>query len=499
MADLLLQKNRVLEAQQILDLLKVQEVDDYLQNVRGNQETAQGIELLSPEEIFWENYYKIQNQAIVLGKELTKLRQIPEGEITAKQEQEIAEIEKNLEIILAQIQEFIYSQEVAELMENLNQMAQSQKLGLAALSHLQKFLLESKNNRAVLLYPLVLEDSLELVLVTANAPPLHKTVAVKREDFHREIARFLGGLTNRSRAELLSKQVNQKVRDDRVTKSALQLYEWLIKPLENYLKIVNAKTIIYAPDGQLRYIPLAGLYDGEKWLVERFKVNNITAASLINFDRKSNVKTRVLGGGLSEVNYDFEVGNQKFTFNALPFASPEINSLANLFPETTKLLGNAFTRQAIIPQMNQYNIVHLATHAAFVRGKPEDSFILFGDGERVTLRDVENWNLKNVDLVVLSACQTGVGGILGNGAEILGFGYMMQQAGSLATLASLWRVDDEATQKLMQAFYTQLQSGNISKVEALRQAQISLINDNYKGRHPYYWAAFILIGNGLSY
>ncbi|MGB3512886.1 MAG: CHAT domain-containing protein [Microcoleaceae cyanobacterium] len=282
-----------------------------------------------------------------------------------------------------------------------------------------------------------------------------------------------------------------------MTKSALQLYQWLIQPLEDYLKIINAKTIIYAPDGQLRYIPLAGLYDGDKWLVERFKINNITAASLMNIQKKSNVEVKILAGGLSEGSYNFEVGNNKFSFDALAFAAPEVNSLASLFPDTKKLLDNAFTREAVVAQMNQYNIVHLATHAAFVRGKPEDSFILFGDGDRVTLRDVESWDLKNVDLVVLSACQTGVGGILGNGEEILGFGYMMQQAGALATLASLWRVDDQATQKLMQVFYAQLESGNITKAEALRQAQISLISSNYKGGHPYYWSPFILICNGL--
>jgi len=142
-------------------------------------------------------------------------------------------------------------------------------------------------------------------------------------------------------------------------------------------------------------------------------------------------------------------------------------------------------------------------------------------GDRITLREMQNWSLKNVDLVVLSACETGLGGKLGNGEEILGLGYQMQQAGARAAVASLWSVSDGGTQALMNAFYAGLKSDNLTKAEALRQAQIALITNNYQAlgeqrsigveaisdrtqpsvqaqlSHPYYWASFILIGNGL--
>lgn len=82
--------------------------------------------------------------------------------------------------------------------------------------------------------------------------------------------------------------------------------------------------------------------------------------------------------------------------------------------ETTKLLNGEFNKTTTISVMDKYSVVHFATHAAFVPGSPKDSFILFGDGERVTLREVrDNWFLTNVDLVVLSTCQTAVGGKLG--------------------------------------------------------------------------------------
>ncbi|NJP08577.1 MAG: CHAT domain-containing protein [Leptolyngbyaceae cyanobacterium RU_5_1] len=113
----------------------------------------------------------------------------------------------------------------------------------------------------------------------------------------------------------------------------------------------------------------------------------------------------------------------------------------------------------------------------------------------MTLREIEAWKLPNVSLFVLSACETGLGGKLGNGLEILGFGYQMQRTGSRAAIASLWLVKDDGTSIFMDAFYTALRKG-ISKAEALRQAQTELIaHPNYD--HPLYWAPFILIGNGL--
>nr|WP_324616244.1 CHAT domain-containing protein [Lusitaniella coriacea] len=147
--------------------------------------------------------------------------------------------------------------------------------------------------------------------------------------------------------------------------------------------------------------------------------------------------------------------------------------------------------------------------------------MLFGDGKIATLREIQNWSLTNVDLVVLSACQTGLGGKFENGEEILGLGYQFQRAGARAAMASLWSVDDGGTQALMNGFYGALQGSGMTKAEALRQAQIALITGDYSAvggergivavrsrdgiepeveeglSHPYYWAAFILIGNGL--
>jgi CHAT domain-containing protein len=87
-------------------------------------------------------------------------------------------------------------------------------------------------------------------------------------------------------------------------------------------------------------------------------------------------------------------------------------------------------------------------------------------------------------------------GKLGDGVEILGFGYQVKKAGAKSAIASLWKVDDAGTQALMAAFYKELQKGDVTIAEALRRAQISLIRSQAYD-HPNYWSAFFAIGNGL--
>ena len=173
-----------------------------------------------------------------------------------------------------------------------------------------------------------------------------------------------------------------------------------------------------------------------------------------------------------------------------------MKDIATKIPATTIFLDDTFSPERIVPRLNEFDIVHLATHATFVSGDPEESFVLFGNGDRVTLPELRDWMLDNASLVVLSACQTGVGGRLGNGEEILGLGYQIQRAGARATIASLWIVSDNGTQVLMERLYEYLARG-MPEAEALQQAQIDLIESGSPFDHPFFWGSFVLIGNGL--
>lgn len=509
LADLLLQQNRILEAQRVLDLLKVQELDDYFRNVRGNEETAQGVPNLPPEQQIEEGYQRILEQAISLGQELSQLRQ--KNNLTPQDEQRITQLVNAQAQIIDDFDTFIYSEDVLALVDQLSPRTRTPDL----VDELDKLLGLPENLRnlpqnAVLFYPLILEDRLELILTTPDSPPIRRTVSVTKAQLNQTIVDFRRALKNPT--------LNAKI-------PAQKLYNWLIKPLENDLTTAAAETIIYAADGQLRYIPLAALHDGKQWLVQRYSINNITAFSLTNLNRKPQPKIKLLAAAFANGFYNVNVAGQRFQLGGLPYAGVEVETLAKTVPGTTTLFDAAFNPEETIPKLGNYTVIHFATHGAFVVGTPEESFILFGDGTPLTVSQMRTLNLNGVDLVVLSACETGVDYQLGTGAEILGLGYQLERAGARAAIASLWVVDDGGTQRLMNAFYSVWQSDNLTKVEALRQAQLVLITGDDKAMgtqgadtgmsgieavsntitpegfnrfsHPYYWAPFILIGNGL--
>ena len=273
-----------------------------------------------------------------------------------------------------------------------------------------------------------------------------------------------------------------------------------MRPLEADLAAAGAKTIIYAPDRVLRYLPLAVLHDGDQWVVENYAIYNITSASTDDLNRKPALQHRILGAAFSEGQYTIAVDTATYPYSGLTFADDEIEALKALAP-TTSLLNQDFSPAAVADEANSHAIVHLATHAQFEIGSPEHSFIVFGNGETKSLRDLERgWlNVPDVDLVVLSACETAVDGTIGDGAEILGFGFLMEEAGAKASLASLWKVDDGGTHTLMEQFYDALLRGGLSKAAALRQAQLSFIQAAEQSQRGFEVAYNNMVDNGFHH
>jgi CHAT domain-containing protein len=425
LADLLLTQGRVIEAIQVLDLLKVQELEDYLKNIKGNDRTAQGVRLLEPEKA-------ISTQPSGLNKE------------------KLSEINQQL---THQIQQ-LPKPEINRVPDYLQQIPQG----------------------TVLLYPLILRDRLELILFSNNNIPVNRTVKISQEKLEKLIVDYRSGLLDAGSED--------------VKEPAKELYNLLIKPIEAELIQAKAETILYATDGQLRYVPLAALYDGKQWLIEKYRVSNLIAYILSDFVPQSKAQPSILAGA-----FGGKSGDRKFGQTALPATITEVQSIANSFQNSVTLTEENFSRQAIESKFKNHNIIHLATHAEFNIGVPENSFIIFGNGDKIRLNEITDWKIPNIDLIVLSACQTGVGK-LGDGVEILGFGYQVQKAGAKQAIASLWKVDDAGTQALMEAFYREFQKGDVTITEALRRAQVSLIKSpNFN--HPNYWSAFFAIGNGL--
>ncbi|WP_271253912.1 CHAT domain-containing protein [Pseudanabaena sp. Chao 1811] len=430
LADLLLKQGRVMEALQVIDLLKVQELEDYLKNIKGTDRTLRGIQLLDVEQAFIRDVSTVKFAQIAeLNRQLaSQIQQIPQAEIN-------------------------------KVPDYLKQIPQ----------------------RTVLFYPLILDDRLELILFSQNQPPISRTVNIKQDDLKTLIENFKSSLLDTGSEDF--------------KEPAIQLYQLLIKPIETELKQANTETILYAPDGLLRYIPLSALYeakpsDGKHWLIEKYRISNLIAYSLSDFTSKAKMQPSILAGA-----FGGKGNEKKFGQAGLPATIQEVQAIANSFQNSITLKEEQFSRKEFESRLKNHNILHLATHAEFNTGTPDTSFIIFGNGDKIRLNEISDWDIPNVDLIILSACQTGIGA-LGEGVEILGFGYQVQKAGAKSAIASLWKVDDTGTQLLMDAFYKELQKGNIPIAEALRRSQISLIkSSNYN--HPYFWSAFFAIGNGL--
>ncbi|NET40083.1 MAG: CHAT domain-containing protein [Cyanothece sp. SIO1E1] len=185
-------------------------------------------------------------------------------------------------------------------------------------------------------------------------------------------------------------------------------------------------------------------------------------------------------------------------------------------------MNDRFDFNALRRNARNHRVLHIATHAKFEPGALEDSFLVLGNGDPLRISKIEQIGrqLRNVHLVVLSACETALGGQGADGREIAGLSaYFLAPNRAKSVLASLWQVADDSTSLLMQQFYAQLATGDLSKAEALQQVQSAFIqNDDEMAsllargggfesvnsvneiaglNHPYYWAPFILIGNGL--
>jgi CHAT domain-containing protein len=323
----------------------------------------------------------------------------------------------------------------------------------------------------------VREEQLSFIITTAGVQlARHRKVSIKE----------LNGLIAKFRGELRDPKVNAQP-------TALTLYQLLFAPVAQDLEQAGAKTIMLSLDGALRYLPFNALHDGKQYLVQRWHLPLYTNVTKGKLRDPVTPQWQAAGLGLTRA-----IGG----FKALPAVKGEMTSVvkdgnAGALPGEV-YLDEAFNavRLKDVAQ-RKFQLVHIASHFQFSPGTEVNSFLLLGDGQRLTLGDIriQNYRFDNVDLLTLSACDTGLGGGRdANGREIEGFGVLAQQQGAKAVLATLWPVADQSTAVLMGEMYQRRQAQNLTKIEALRQAQLSLLAQP-KYAHPFYWAPFILMGN----
>jgi filamentous hemagglutinin family protein len=339
-------------------------------------------------------------------------------------------------------------------------------------------------------------DRLELILITADGTPIRRS-------------------THATRAEILSmaKEFRYKLVEPTHRIASLapaqKMYQWLVTPIEADLQQLNIKNLAYIMDAGLRNIPLAALHDGKQFIIERYSVGLMPSLSLTD-TRYSDVRNSSV----------LAMGIEKFADQSpLPSVPVELSVITGQLWSGKSFLNDTFTLSNLQSARDSqpFGILHLATHAEYVPGEPEKSYLQLWD-TKLRLAQLRQMGLHKppVELLVLSACRTA----LGDEQNELGFAGLAAQAGAKSVLASLWYVSDEGTLVLMTEFYEQLKQVPL-KAEALRRAQLAMLKGEVRlegGKivadrgsfplppelaalgdidltRPSYWSAFTLIGN----
>lgn len=499
LADLLIAEGRFSEAQSVLNMEKEQEAFEFLQR-DASAALAETEATLTDEELSEQDKLSALAATPVAARQAWRALsdKLDAGGGTD------ADVDRLflLEDALAEA-EARYLQEVEAFLTDVPEV-QRQSFGAQfdAIGSYQATL-RAKERPSAILQLALLDDATHLFL-TLPGTSVHAEVPVGRAEMRRAVFETLQAIEGRkpeAQAQLAA------------------LYNSLIAPVREALDIAGTEVIMINAGDVLRYVPFAALHDGDSYLVEDFAFALYVAAVNTQFSRPDRAPDSAAGFGVTQAHGDFD---------ALPGVAAEIETLFTATDGQGVLAGQtaldaAFDTRALrMTLRDPPQVLHIASHFALQPGRDDASKLLLGDGTELPLSELRSakFRFAGVDLLTLSACQTAVGG--GDGSEIDGFGAAALNNGASAVMASLWPVADKATPLLMEDFYSGLLTDGLDKAEALRRAQIAMLRGAQQDgtaqteraakarqrpsgagaaqvgyEHPYFWSAFVIMGNWL--
>jgi CHAT domain-containing protein len=345
-------------------------------------------------------------------------------------------------------------------------------------------------------------DEIEIFLVTGQGKPIyHRIPNVTKGDIIKVVQQF--------RTYIVAPQYRAR---ESYLKPSQQLYNWLIKPIEKELQDQEIKNLVFLLDAGLRSTPMAALHDGEGFLVEKYSIGLMPSLTLTNTLYTDIKNSEILAMGVSQSTQGQE---------PLPAVPMELRTLVSKLWPGKLLLNQQTTVENLksIRRQTPFGIVHLATHANFLGGNIDNSYIQLWE-KKLRLNQIRELGLHKpqVEMLVLSACRSA----LGDETAELGFAGLAVLAGVKTSVASLWSVDDTGTAALMTKFYEKLKTAPV-RADALRQAQLamakgqvylqsgqlrglekvdglvlpqeSLDEPDQSLSHPYFWSGFTMVGN----
>ncbi|WP_017655873.1 CHAT domain-containing protein [Fortiea contorta] len=376
--------------------------------------------------------------------------------------------------ILEQVRQRIEALQLAELDNYFREAC------LTAKSVTLDQVVEQNNSSAAIFYPIILPQEIQVIVtIPGKSLKLYKT-KIPQTQVKKTLTKLQKHLVNPGSVNAFQAE-------------SQQVYNWLIKPVESELATSQVDTLVFVLDGELRSLPMASLYDGKQYLVEKYAIALGINLQLLDPKPLVRGKIKALTAGLTQPPPEFP------NLTPLLAVRSEIELITQAGVSTTSLLDQDFTRPALEKEVNAvpFNVVHLATHGQF-SSQAEKTFIIASDGMinvkqfDTLLRSREQNKSPAIELLFLSACQTAAG----DSRATLGLAGVAVRAGTRSTLASLWHIDDQSTALFVGAFYHHLKNSKITKAEALRQAQLTLLrHPNYHA--PSFWSTYVLIGNWL--
>lgn len=328
---------------------------------------------------------------------------------------------------------------------------------------------------ALLVYPILLPDRIELVVGTAHG--LDSTsVPVGRAQVGAEVRALRALLEKRTTRQFLP--------------HAQKLYDWLVRPLGARLADPGVTALVFVPSGPLRTIPFAALHDREskRFLIEQVPLAITPGLTLTDPRRIDRANVKLLSAGVSEAVQGFP---------PLENVPSELDAVRAVFPGR-ELLNDQFAIERFTKALDTepFGIVHIASHGEFAADASQ-SFLLAWDG-KISMADlsslvgVTRFRTQPLELLTLSACETAAG----DERAALGLAGVAVRSGARSAIATLWAVNDEASATLLAEFYAGLGNAELSRAQALQRAQLSVLRV-HRWRHPGYWSPYLLVSSWL--
>lgn len=535
LADILIEEGFFFQARQVLKMLKTEEYADFVRRDASEMNSAEFLRLIEDEESkkLIEEYNKIAGEISAAGRKWTILyKKQSEGELSVEEQKRYDELNEKLQLHNRAMRLFLEK----GLIESLKDTAKKESAErIIKLDRALQEDLRLAGDGTVALHTIIDEDKYRVILTTPALQSDFKTV-IERAELNKKIYAFYDALN-----------------DPRIDPRPLgkDLYEILFPAgLIKALDEEKAKTLVWSLDGQLRYIPLAALSpDGKSYLAEKYQNVIVTSMTRSNL-AFSGEDWRVLGMGVSDRQSVAHpvLPDKQITFEKLDAVETELRKIVRSEAgqsESGYFSGNRFMNAEFVKDVftkiltkrennkRKYTVVHFATHF-YLGDNDKDSFLLLGGGQKMLLADfaeLQGVNFNGVELVTLSACNTGFGRDKDensdrSGKEIDSLAAFIEERSAKAVMATLWAVADESTALFMSEFYRQKKENpNMTKAEAMQKAQLEMIGGSLKPggtnsgcrsevlnldgtqetpfkckrdapfSHPFFWSPFVLIGN----